>query len=61
MTTCTRPYWFDKYFAAGEKLHGTPGYFAPKMQKRALKNKKEPLRNAIDCNVKSLLNLAYSQ
>ena len=27
--------------------------FAPEMQKRALKNKKEPLKIAIDCNVKA--------
>ena len=40
----------------GENYTGTPGYFAPKMQKRALENKKEPLRNAIDCNVKACLN-----
>ena len=32
---------------------GAPGNFAPKMQKRALENKKEPLKIAIACNVKA--------
>ena len=32
---------------------GTPGEFAPVMQKRALKYKKEPLKITIDCNVKA--------
>ena len=32
---------------------GVPGDFAPEMQKkRTLENKKEPLKIAIDCNVK---------
>ena len=42
----------------GKNYKGAPGDFAPEMQKRALKNKKEPLKIAIDCNVKSLFNVA---
>ena len=37
----------------GKNYKGTPGDFAPEMQKRALENKKEPLKIAIDCNVKA--------
>ena len=37
----------------GGEYKGAPGDFAPEMQKRALKNKKEPLKIAIDCNVKA--------
>ena len=43
---------------AGENYTGAPGDFAPKKQKRALKNQKEPLKIAIDCNVKSLFDVA---
>ena len=35
-----------------KKYKGVPGDFALEMQKRALKNK-EPLKIAIDCNVKA--------
>ena len=35
---------------------GAPGDFSPAMQKRALENKKEPLKIAIDCNIKACLN-----
>ena len=32
---------------------GAPDDFTPEMQKRALEKKKEPLKIAIDCNVKA--------
>ena len=38
----------------GENYMGALGDFAPEMQKRALEEeKKEPLKIAIDCNVKA--------
>ena len=37
----------------GKYYTGAPGDFAPEVQKRALENKKEPLKIAIDCNVKA--------
>ena len=38
----------------GKNYMGAPDDFAPKMQtKTALENKKEPLKIAIDCNVKA--------
>ena len=38
----------------GKNYTGALGDFAPEMQKRALqKKKKEPLKIAIDCNVKA--------
>ena len=37
----------------GKNYTGAPGDFAPEMQKRALENPKEPLKIAIDCNVKA--------
>ena len=42
----------------GGNYTGALGDFAPGMQKRALKNKKEPLKIAIDCIYKSLFNVA---
>ena len=39
--------------SGGENYMGTPGVFAPELQKRTLENKKEPLKIAIDCNVKA--------
>ena len=37
----------------GKNYKGALGDFAPEMQKRALENKKVPLKIAIDCNVKA--------
>ena len=36
---------------------GAPGEFAPEMQKKPSKKKKEPLKIAINCNVKARLML----
>ena len=47
--------WFGQEWRhQGKNYVGAPGDFAPEMQKkRALKNKKEPLKIAIDSNVKA--------
>ena len=42
-----------RYISPGKKYTGARGDFALEMQKRALKNKKEPLKIAKDCNVKA--------
>ena len=42
-----------KWASPGKKYTVALGDFAPEMQKRALENKKEPLKIAIDCNVKA--------
>ena len=42
----------------GKNYTGAPGDFAPEMLKRALENKKEPLKIAIDYHVKALFNVA---
>ena len=41
-----------EYIIQGKNYTGVPGDFAPEMQKKNPRNKKEPLKIAIDCNVK---------